>query len=80
MSGSPRTVLLESDPHLAQLYGRLADTEERHGGPWAEKLQEAGASPGDLAPTRRARILIWLAGRLGPGMLVSTIAAQEGAG
>lgn len=71
---------LESDPHLAELYVRLAETEERHGKLWADKLNEAGAPPGDLKPTRRARILIWLAGRLGPGMLVSTIAAQERAG
>ncbi len=73
-------VTLESDPHLSDLYLRLAETEERHGRLWADKLAEAGAPPGEPRPTRRARILIWLAGRLGQGMLVSTIAAQERAG
>lgn len=71
---------IESDPHLSELYDRLAETEERHGGLWADKLREAGALTDLPEPSRRARILIWLASRLGPGMLVSTLAAQERSG
>ncbi len=71
---------LESDPHLSELYQRLAATEERHAQLWADKLEAAGTPRGKTRPTRRARILIWLAGRFGPSMLVSTLAAQEQAG
>ena len=71
---------LESDPHLSELYQRLATTEERHGQLWADKLQAAGVRNGEPQPTLRIRILIRLANRFGPGMLVSTLAAQEQAG
>jgi vacuolar iron transporter family protein len=71
---------LEENPQLSTLYLRLAETEERHGSLWAAKLDEAGAG-GDVAPSRRARLLMWLARRvMGPGVLVSTLAAQERTG
>jgi len=71
---------LESDPNLTELYQRLAATEERHGRLWIDRLVEAGVSLSVPRPTRRVRILMWLARRLGPSMLVSTLAAQEQAG
>lgn len=71
---------LEPDPHLSELYHRLAETEERHGRLWAGKLEDVGAPPGETRPTLRARILIRLARRFGPSMLVSTLAGQEQAG
>jgi VIT1/CCC1 family predicted Fe2+/Mn2+ transporter/rubrerythrin len=71
---------MEEEPALVELYQRLAATEERHGDLWRGKLQEVGADPGDPGVTRRARILIWLASKMGTGVLVSTIAQQERAG
>lgn len=29
----------EADPALRELYGRLAETEQRHGGLWRERLE-----------------------------------------
>jgi len=71
---------MESDPSLAELYRRLAATEERHGNLWRDRLLEAGEDPGGMAVSRRARILIWLARRMGSGVLVSTIARDEQTG
>ncbi len=71
---------MEEHPSLVELYGQLAKTEQRHAALWREKLAEAGADSGDPKPSRRARALIWLAKRLGPGVLVSTIAKDERAG
>ncbi len=71
---------MEEEPALVELYERLAATEERHAGLWREKLAEAGEEPGDRGVSRRARVLIWLASKMGTGVLVSTIAQQERAG
>ncbi len=71
---------MESEPSLAELYRRLAATEERHGNLWRDRLLEAGEDPGGMAVSRRVRILIWLARRMGSGVLVSTIARDEQTG
>ncbi|VAW07298.1 Uncharacterized membrane protein [hydrothermal vent metagenome] len=71
---------MESEPSLAELYRRLAATEERHGDLWRDRLLEAGEDPGGMAVSRRVRILIWLARRMGSGVLVSTIARDEQTG
>lgn len=67
------------DERLAELYRRMAEAEERHGGLWRERLEAAG-QPADLRPTWRARVLVAVARRLGPGLVVSTMAGQERAG
>ncbi|MCL1593064.1 MAG: VIT1/CCC1 transporter family protein [Actinomycetia bacterium] len=71
---------IEEEPALVELYERLAATEERHGGLWKEKLVEAGEDPGEVAVSRRARMLIWLSAKMGTGVLVSTIARDERSG
>lgn len=71
---------LEDQSQLAELYERLAATEERHAGFWVDRLEAAGEPVVEVKPTRRARILAWSARRLGPGVLVSTLAAEEQAG
>jgi len=68
-----------NDARLAELYGRLADTEARHAELWRGRLTAAGAAaPG--RPTWRARLLATLARRFGPGLVASTIASQEASG
>ncbi|HEX6138850.1 MAG TPA: VIT1/CCC1 family protein, partial [Candidatus Limnocylindria bacterium] len=67
------------DAALADLYRRMADAEERHGSLWRDRLRAAGLD-GELRPGWRARVLVWLARRFGPGLVVSTMAAQERAG
>lgn len=66
------------EPQLADLYARLAATEERHAAVWRGQLATAGAR----IPTRpawRARILVAIARRFGPGLVASTVAGQESA-
>lgn len=68
----------EKDPPLKELYRRLADTERRHGAVWEQRLHEAGVDTSGMGPTWRARILMFLARRLGAGMVAPTVAEQEG--
>ncbi|HEY9720920.1 MAG TPA: VIT1/CCC1 transporter family protein [Oscillatoriaceae cyanobacterium] len=68
---------LEEDPKLADVYRRLAATEERHAQFWEQKIREAGHA----VPTRhvgwRSRVLAWLAARFGVQMVLPTITAME---
>ena len=69
---------VESDRALSELYARLAATEERHARTWHERLAPGGAGPLPQ-PTRRARILAWLARRFGPRFVLPTLSEQEDA-
>lgn len=70
----------ESNPQLAEVYRRLADTEAEHADFWATKLREAGADEPSPEPTRRAKVLAWLARRFGPGVVLSTMRTGEVSG
>jgi VIT1/CCC1 family predicted Fe2+/Mn2+ transporter len=70
----------EPSPHLAEVYRRLADSEERHAARWAERLRAAGAEVPPARPSRRARLLIHLARRFGPELVVPTLAERERTG
>ncbi len=73
--------MAEAEPQapLAELYRRLAQVEEKHAHFWEAKLRAAGAPVAVWAPTLRTRIKVWLARRLGPGVILPSIAATEGA-
>jgi VIT1/CCC1 family predicted Fe2+/Mn2+ transporter len=64
------------DQRLAELYGRLADTEARHAAVWQQRLAATGV-PVPANPSWRARILMWLAQHVGPGLVATTMASQE---
>jgi VIT1/CCC1 family predicted Fe2+/Mn2+ transporter len=67
----------EQNPRLAEVYTRLAATEQRHADVWAAQLRAAGQ---DVPPARvgwRSRALGWLAGRFGPQFVLPTINAME---
>jgi VIT1/CCC1 family predicted Fe2+/Mn2+ transporter len=66
------------EPQLTDLYTRLAATEERHAAVWRARLTEAGAAI-PARPTWRARVLVAVARRFGPGLVASTVAGQESA-
>lgn len=68
---------LEDEPSLAELYRRLAQTEERHAAAWAKRLQGAGEAAGPPRPSRRARLLAWLARRFGSQFVLPTLSSQE---
>ena len=67
----------EPDPHLAKVYGRLADVEERHAGVWEDKLRKAGAKVPAHKTSLRARLLMTLAYHFGAGFLLPTITNVE---
>lgn len=68
---------LEASEPLAEVYRRLAATEERHAEVWRSRLSAEGPEPTRPSPSRRARILVWLAKRLGPEYVLPTLSEQE---
>ncbi len=65
----------ERRPQLAaEVYGRLAATEERHAGHWEDQLRAAGASIPPPRPGWRTRALGWLARRFGAQVVLPTVA------
>lgn len=67
----------ETEPALADIYRRLADTEQRHVEFWESRLREAGAQIPPFSPDFRTRILGWLARRFGPAFVLPSLAAIE---
>jgi vacuolar iron transporter family protein len=67
----------ESDPHLSEVYRRLAAVEEAHAEFWRKQLQKVGAGVGNLSIGWRSRALAWLARRFGPHFVLPTINALE---
>ena len=71
---------LEPQTQLSQIYERLATVEERHARFWERHLRAAGESVPPPRPSWRARVLIWLAKRLGPQWVLPTVATSERVG
>lgn len=69
---------VEVDGHRRDLFERLAAVEDKHVERWEEVLAEQGGSAGARVPSRRARLMAWLARRLGPGAVLPMILAEEG--
>src|SRR5258706_15398423 len=67
----------EPDPHLAEVYRRLAAVEEAHAEYWRAQLQRVGARAGRLEIGWRARALAWLARRFGPQFVLPAISTLE---
>ena len=69
----------EPDASLAKVYGNLARMEEGHITFWEDKLRLAGVEVGPRRASWRSRVLGWIARRLGPDLVLTTIAAREAA-
>ena len=67
----------EPDRHLASVYVRLAEVEERHLQFWEDRLRSVGADPGPRRPSWRARLMSALAGRFGARLVLPTVATLE---
>jgi len=65
----------EKDPHLKELYRRLAESERKHLDLWRGKLAEAGADVPEEKPSLRVKVLGFVARRFGAG-IVAPIATQ----
>jgi VIT1/CCC1 family predicted Fe2+/Mn2+ transporter len=68
---------IDGSAELAEVYARLAESEERHAAFWQVKLREAGADPGELKPGWRTRVLIALAQRFGTAFILPTVTVHE---
>jgi VIT1/CCC1 family predicted Fe2+/Mn2+ transporter len=68
---------VESDAHLAELYRRIADVEQRHATIWKGYLETAGETLPKYTPNWRIRALLWIAKHLGTGSVLSTISSME---
>ncbi|HEX6122130.1 MAG TPA: VIT1/CCC1 transporter family protein [Ktedonobacterales bacterium] len=68
---------LEGDTHLAELYRRIAEIEQRHANLWRGYLEEAGAPLPAYTPNWRIRALLWLARHLGTDAVLSTVSSME---
>src|SRR2546430_9149641 len=58
-------LLKQRDPHLAELYRRMAEIEQRHASIWADYLHKAGEPVPTHTSGWRIRMIIWLAKRFG---------------
>jgi VIT1/CCC1 family predicted Fe2+/Mn2+ transporter len=68
---------IESGSELASVYTRMADAEDRHAEIWRAKLRESGVTELPKGPGWRTRVLIALAGRFGPGIILPTVMQKE---
>jgi len=68
---------VEKEASLAEVYRRLATVERRHAEQWAARLRDQGVAAPVRAPSPRARLLGWLARRVGPGMILPTMVSLE---
>ncbi len=67
----------EKQPKMAELYRRLAASEEKHAAAWEKRLKDAGIKYPSRKPSGRARILGALAKRFGPQFVLPTITSNE---
>jgi vacuolar iron transporter family protein len=67
----------EASPELAEIYRRLGAVEQRHARFWRARLVEAGVWEAPRVPTRRARVLRFLARRMGAAFVLPTVATLE---
>jgi VIT1/CCC1 family predicted Fe2+/Mn2+ transporter len=68
---------LEKDDELRGIYAKLITTEERHRDLWREQLRDAGADDSLGRPSRRARMMMWLARRFGAALVLPIVRSFE---
>ncbi|WP_322791720.1 VIT1/CCC1 family protein [Bellilinea sp.] len=68
---------IEKDERIRQVYEKMAAVERKHAKNWEEKLRAEGVEPPPFQPTLRVRLLIWLAKRFGPEMIIPSLQAME---
>jgi VIT1/CCC1 family predicted Fe2+/Mn2+ transporter len=67
----------EKDPHLSEVYRRLAAVEEAHAEFWQKELARQGATGMARRPGWRTRVLVGLARRFGPQFVLPTLSTLE---
>lgn len=67
----------EKNDQMAEIFRKLAETEEAHAEAWAKRLSGAGVTVPPFRPSARTRILMWLVRRFGADMVVPTLSKME---
>ena len=67
----------ENNPHLQEVYQRLAISEDKHLALWQSKLREAGAEVPAFKPSLRVKTLGWLARRFGTQLVTPIVTRME---
>lgn len=67
----------DKDPRMADLYMRLAVSEEKHAAAWKKRLMDSGKEDLPSTPSSRVRLLGYLGKRLGSNFILPTITANE---
>jgi VIT1/CCC1 family predicted Fe2+/Mn2+ transporter len=67
----------EKQPQMAEVYRKLAASEEKHAAAWEKKLKKLEVPIPPRKTTWRAATMIWLAKRFGPQFVLPTIAGNE---
>ena len=67
----------EKQPQMAEVYRKLAASEEKHAAAWEKKLIELEVSIPPRKLTWRASTMIWLANRFGAQFVLPTITSNE---
>lgn len=67
----------EKDPHLAELYRRMAETEQRHANIWADYLTRAGETLPAYNPGWRIHMIIWFAKHFGVNSVLPMVSSME---
>lgn len=68
----------ETDQPKAIIYNKLAEVEDRHVSMWKELLEQNGHGVPTVNPSRRARLMAWVAARFGPRLLLPMLLEEEG--
>jgi vacuolar iron transporter family protein len=71
---------VEKNPKIAEVYRRLAATEDGHVATWEEKLKTAKSPAPPFKLATRTRILIALSKRLGVGAVLPAMSSMENSG
>ena len=68
---------IEAKPELADVYRRLAASEEKHAQVWEKRLKDAGAGIPSRRPSWRAQTMSFLAKRFGSQFVLPTVTGNE---
>jgi VIT1/CCC1 family predicted Fe2+/Mn2+ transporter len=68
---------IEKDKRIAEVYRRMEQIELRHALHWEKNLKDGGEAIPTFRPSRRTRILAWLARRFGPAMILPSMQTME---
>lgn len=71
---------IEKDERIRKVYERMAAVERKHAKNWEEKLLAEGIKPPTFKPSFRVRLLIWLAKKFGPEIILPSLQAMEKSG